>query len=57
MSIKRVVEASNSVLYFSEDQSFPGPIAALALRVDTAHLGTLRIGTVRVGGKLSYKYL
>lgn len=45
-SVKAVVDISNRVLYFSEDQSFPGPVMAKMLRVDNAHLGTLRIGKV-----------
>ncbi|XP_063869289.1 uncharacterized protein LOC135105158 [Scylla paramamosain] len=43
-AVKDVVDSSNRVLYFSEDQSFPGPVVASAMQVDTAHLGTFRIG-------------
>lgn len=46
-SVEVLVNKSNSVLYYSEDQSFPGPITAPALRVDAAHFGTLRIDKVR----------
>ena len=46
-SIKAVVDSTNWVLYYPEDQSFPGPVTANALRVDNAHIGTLRIGKVR----------
>ncbi|MPC21231.1 hypothetical protein E2C01_014208 [Portunus trituberculatus] len=44
VAVKDVVDSSNRILYFSEDQSFPGPVVSRALQVDTAHIGTLRIG-------------
>ncbi|XP_050702192.1 uncharacterized protein LOC126988153 isoform X5 [Eriocheir sinensis] len=43
-SVQVLQNNSNYVLYYSEDQSFPGPINAPALRVDAAHFGTLKIG-------------
>lgn len=46
-SVTVLVNNSNDVLYYSEDQSFPGPITAPALRVDAAHFGTLKINMVR----------
>lgn len=46
-SVKVLQNNSNSVLYYSEDQTFPGPISVAALRVDTAHFGKLKIDKVR----------
>lgn len=46
-SVKALLNSSKDVLYYNEDQTFPGPVTAPTLRADAAHFGILKMNKVR----------